>query len=395
MTRCVSSWAMGVILCLIGTPTFAADTAATTAPAVIPPNPELLKQLTRKIPELHFNQNALQDVIDYLRDVTGANVCVDWNALKAAGVDPKFPVTYAAKDQSFDQSLDAILSNVGALEPIDFKVIGDLIEISTESGIKRLEAEDAVDVAATAGPVLAKVLREHLPELHFNANGFADVVDFLRDVTSTNIYVDWPSLEKNGVKRDTPISARFRDISFQQALRHILDEAYAGDVKMAAKVGKSDSDPVDFKVVGDVIAISTESGIKRLEAGEAVDVSATAGPKLAAILRKRLPELHFNANGFADVVDFLRDVTGANIYVDWPAFEKNGVPRDTPISARLRDIPFQQALQLVCYQACSGDVMMVAKVERDTVIKNPHYPSSKGDILIITIADAPATGPSH
>ena len=46
-----------------------------------------------------------------------------------------------------------------------------------------------------------------------------------------------------------------------------------------------------------------------------------------------MPELHFNANAFADVVEFLRDVTGANIYVDWPALERASISRDAPVTA--------------------------------------------------------------
>src|SRR5205823_9949139 len=33
-------------------------------------------------------------------------------------------------------------------------------------------------------------------------------------------------------------------------------------------------------------------------------------------LEKKLPELRFDAIGFSDVIDFLRDITGANIFVN-------------------------------------------------------------------------------
>ena len=42
----------------------------------------------------------------------------------------------------------------------------------------------------------------------------------------------------------------------------------------------------------------------------------TADQATQAQLDKKLPELNFNAIPFSDVVDFLRDVTGANIAVD-------------------------------------------------------------------------------
>jgi general secretion pathway protein D len=75
---------------------------------------------------------------------------------------------------------------------------------------------------------------------------------------------------------------------------------------------------------------------------------------IQAQLDRRLPELHFNANSFSDVIDFLRDVTGANIYVDWPALERASISRDAPVTARLRDIKFSKALELV-FKSVEGE----------------------------------------
>ena len=47
-------------------------------------------------------------------------------------------------------------------------------------------------------------------------------------------------------------------------------------------------------------------------------------------LDRRLPEINFNGNAFGDVVDFLRDVTGANIFVNWRALETAGISKDAP-----------------------------------------------------------------
>ena len=49
------------------------------------------------------------------------------------------------------------------------------------------------------------------------------------------------------------------------------------------------------------------------------DPPSVATAATAALLDRRLPELRFNANALSDVFDFLRDATGANLYVDWPA----------------------------------------------------------------------------
>jgi type II secretory pathway component GspD/PulD (secretin)/tetratricopeptide (TPR) repeat protein len=75
---------------------------------------------------------------------------------------------------------------------------------------------------------------------------------------------------------------------------------------------------------------------------------------LQAQLDRHLPEVRFNANALSDVIDFLRDVSGANIYVDWKALEAASIARDAPVTAKLRDIKFSKALELI-FKSVEGD----------------------------------------
>ncbi len=75
---------------------------------------------------------------------------------------------------------------------------------------------------------------------------------------------------------------------------------------------------------------------------------------LQAQLDRHLPEVRFNANALSDVIDFLRDVTGANIYVDWKTLEAASIQKDAPVTARLRDIKFSKALELI-FKSVEGD----------------------------------------
>ena len=100
-----------------------------------------------------------------------------------------------------------------------------------------------------------------------------------------------------------------------------------------------------------------------------------------AALEKRLPELRFDNVGFADVIDFLRDVTGANIFVNWKQMEEGGVDKNAPVTARLRDVPMGKALTIIldsvggqtklAYKVDSG-VLMISTAEafgRNIVVK--------------------------
>src|SRR5207249_2105153 len=57
-----------------------------------------------------------------------------------------------------------------------------------------------------------------------------------------------------------------------------------------------------------------------------------------AQLDRKLPEVKFDAVAFSDSIDWMRDVTGANIFVNWRALEAAGIDKNTPVSARLRDV---------------------------------------------------------
>ena len=70
-------------------------------------------------------------------------------------------------------------------------------------------------------------------------------------------------------------------------------------------------------------------------------------PVLRNQLDRQLPEVNFDGVGFSDVTDFLRDVTGANIVVNWKSLEAAGVDRNTPVTVRLRQIKFAKALSVI------------------------------------------------
>jgi hypothetical protein len=106
-----------------------------------------------------------------------------------------------------------------------------------------------------------------------------------------------------------------------------------------------------------------------------VDGDVHANAAANAILQRRTPEIRFNANSFSDVVDFLRDVTSANIFVDWASLEAAGVSKDAPVTTRLHDVKFSTALNLIL-QSVSVNAEAVYFVE--------------GGVIQITTADRAA-----
>jgi hypothetical protein len=64
-----------------------------------------------------------------------------------------------------------------------------------------------------------------------------------------------------------------------------------------------------------------------------------------------LPEVKFDGVSLGDAIDFLRDVSGANITVNWRALEGEGVSKDTPLNVKLRAITLHRALNIVLGEA--------------------------------------------
>jgi hypothetical protein len=67
-----------------------------------------------------------------------------------------------------------------------------------------------------------------------------------------------------------------------------------------------------------------------------------------------LPEVNFTNVALKDGVDFLRDVTAANIHVNWRAIEIAGIAQDTNVNMHLRNVSLRKALTLLLSEAAGG-----------------------------------------
>jgi hypothetical protein len=107
----------------------------------------LLAQLDRKVPEVNFNGVGFTDVVDFLRDVSGANLVVEWKALEAAGIDRNSPVSLRTRNVKFGRVLDLILSGVsGGTVPIGYSVDDNIIRVSTLEDLDKITDVRAYDV---------------------------------------------------------------------------------------------------------------------------------------------------------------------------------------------------------------------------------------------------------
>jgi hypothetical protein len=82
--------------------------------------------------------------------------------------------------------------------------------------------------------------------------------------------------------------------------------------------------------------------------------AASQNAQAKASLNRVLPAINFTNVTLRDAVDFLRDVSGANIHANWKAIEAAGVTADTTINVKLRSVTLRKVLGLVLSEASGG-----------------------------------------
>lgn len=80
------------------------------------------------------------------------------------------------------------------------------------------------------------LLDRHLPEVDFHGQGLADTIDLLKRMSGANILVDWRALEGVGIDKNSPVTARMKDVRLSKALNTILSDVTGGNTKLAYAV---------------------------------------------------------------------------------------------------------------------------------------------------------------
>jgi len=198
-----------------------------------------------------------------------------------------------------------------------------------------LGANGARAAESDADQKLTDLLDRKIPEINFTGQGLADVLDFMRDVSGANIFVNWRALEAAGIAKDAKVDLQLKDVKLRDSLQSILDKA-------AAAAGKA-----TFTVADGIIFISTPVDPKHPRAG----VSVIGIP---AKRDRKLPEINFNGQRLADVIDFLQDVSGVKFSVDWAAMEQAGAGKDAAVVARVRDMKMSTVVRVIFESASDG-----------------------------------------
>ncbi len=117
-----------------------------------------------------------------------------------------------------------------------------------------------------------------------------------------------------------------------------------------------------------------------------------AGPnaQTRAMMDRTLPAINFANVSLKDAIEFMRDVSGANIHPNWKAIEAAGVTQDTQINLRLRQVSLRKVLNMVLSEASGGGTLswyiedgvieITTKEQADSIMYLIIYPVE--DLLI-------------
>jgi hypothetical protein len=87
--------------------------------------------LHSKLPDIKLDQVRLEDAIDFIRRVSGANIHVNWRALEGAGVSRKTLISMQLSDVPMRTVLRTMLRQASGENQLTFYVDENVIEITT------------------------------------------------------------------------------------------------------------------------------------------------------------------------------------------------------------------------------------------------------------------------
>lgn len=116
----------------------------------------------------------------------------------------------------------------------------------------RLSSQDVTGGESEANRRVQSKLREPVP-VNFESNRLVNVIDYFRNTTGVNFFVNWPAMEAAGYEQDTPVTLLLTNVPADEALRLVLSQISAFN----------EFDPVTYSIIEGIVTISTERDLNK------------------------------------------------------------------------------------------------------------------------------------
>lgn len=238
--------AASLVLCAAAAGLWVGSYRAAPAPAATPGPSTAAMQvaLARRLPEVRFDAVGLGDVLEFLNDVSGVTLDVDWASLRAAGVDRNAPVSMRLYNVRFGDAIEAVLAGQPG---VAFSSKGNTIRISTPAGLAHV---DDFERPGWGTPAADAALHRWVPRFNGSQGRRRDALQAIGNAVGVPVEADWDALRAAGIYSDQPTWRTFDGCSAAEALTMLLRD-------------ERQRQPVQFQLRGPKVVVSTR---QRLEA---------------------------------------------------------------------------------------------------------------------------------
>ena len=116
----------------------------------------------------------------------------------------------------------------------------------------RLGGADPNAVESEVNRRVALKLRDSVP-VDFDNNKLVNIIEYFRNTTGVNFFVNWAVLESIDMSKDTPVTLQLTNVPVDQALRLVLQQAS----------GSNEQDPVTYSIIEGVVTVSTDRDLAK------------------------------------------------------------------------------------------------------------------------------------
>jgi hypothetical protein len=307
---------------------------------------EILSALARPVPvdqlpkptEYHFDRQPLPDAIQALANALHEKIQVDWPALNAAGLYESKLVVLDARYLQFSTCLQMLLDEASD-DPgkFSFSVVNGEVEVTSADRIKSGVYTKVYDIHD-----LVRRIPRNVKDIDFEYFEYAADSKLIDDIIS----VDPLTWHSNNPKALGGIEVLPNELIITQKAQVHRD--------VAALLRKLRGGAGRIPVADNAAA--------------AADALQRTRDSLVA-LNRQLPRVRFDATALRECCNFLGDVTGASIKVDWTALRNIGINETSPVSLNESNFSFASVLQQVLDQVAGAmDKLRFAITEDGTIV---------------------------
>jgi beta-lactamase regulating signal transducer with metallopeptidase domain len=290
-------------------------------------------KLDETIKTVDFRDVPLADVIEFLRHVTGANLLVRWNALAPAGIEPTTNVSLRLNDLPARRVLRAVLDAVSVQNRLDWMIDKGVVYISTADDLSWQPRRIVFDVrdlleagrSGRATPEASSRARAMTPGAPAGGARYGAAVP------------------RRGPSRSSRSASTTRDELIEAVQGVCLPTTWRGNgghgvVSVISGKLLVTQGPRQLRRVHRLIARLRANVLNQRDAATLgrIEQERRRDARLADKLAEKIGQVDFQSVPLGDVIDFVRELSGANIQTQWGVLERAGIDRQAPVTLRLK-----------------------------------------------------------